>query len=93
MNVAGLAAAQATINGKLADSAKIARNASTIIMIQPKTQDEIAKDGPQCGNKKLTIPFNRNGMQMTDGEYIDMEFNGDLISYEEARQHEVEEPY
>lgn len=30
MNIAGIGAAQATITGKLADSAKIARNASTI---------------------------------------------------------------
>ena len=36
MNIAGIGAAQATITGKLADSAKIARNASTIAMISDK---------------------------------------------------------
>ena len=53
MNIAGIGAAQATVTGKLADSAKIARNASTIAMISDKTPEEIEADGAECGNKKL----------------------------------------
>lgn len=87
LNIAGVGAAQATSSGRLADSAKIARNASTIIMLQDKTADEIAQDGSECGNKKLVVRFNRNGPQHADGEYVDMCFNGDIISYEEAKQH------
>ena len=94
LNIAALGAAQATSTGRLADSAKIARNASTIIMIQDKTPKEIEADGEDCGNKKLFVRFNRNGPQMVDGEYIDMEFDGNRISYEEAkRQHMIQTPY
>lgn len=93
MNICGLAAAQATATGKIADSAKIARNASTIIMIQSKTPSEIMDDGQECGNKKLRVVLNRNGMQMAPDEYIDLQFNGDYISYEEATQHMVPEPF
>ena len=94
MNIAGIGAAQATSAGKLADSAKIARNASTIIMIQNKEQKEIEADGEECGNKKLFVRFNRNGPQMGDGEYIDMVFDGNRVSYEEApKQHMPISPY
>lgn len=94
MNIAGIGAAQATATGKLADSAKIARNASTIVMLQNKTPEEIEADGEECGNKKLFVRFNRNGPQMTDGEYIDMVFDGDKVSYEEApKQHIPDTPY
>lgn len=93
MNIAGIGAAQATATGKLADSAKIARNASTIAMITDKTQEEIEADGVECGNKKLRVTFNRNGAQMADGEYIDLRFDGNHISYEQAKQHIPQQPY
>ena len=93
LNIAAIGAAQATSTGRLADSAKIARNASTIIMIQDKTPEEIQQDGAECGNKKLFVRFNRNGPQQTDGEYIDINFVGDKILYEEAKQHSPISPY
>jgi hypothetical protein len=93
MNIAGIGAAQATSTGKVADSAKIGRNASTIAVIQDKTQEEIEADGPECGNKKLRVVLNRNGPQMGANEYIDLNFNGNLISYKEAKQHVVQTPY
>lgn len=93
MNIAGIGAAQATVNGKVADSAKIGRNASTIALIQSKTPEEIEADGKECGNKKLTVVLNRNGMQHAQGEYIDLQFNGNIISYEEAKQHTPTVPY
>lgn len=93
LNICGVGAAQATSSGKLADSAKIARNASTIVMIQDKTPEEIDADGLECGNKKLLVRFNRNGPQMSDGEYIDMFFEGNIISYTEAQQHTQISPY
>lgn len=94
MNIAAIGAAQATATGKLADSAKIARNASTIIMIMNKEQKEIEADGEECGNKKLFVRFNRNGPQMGEGEYIDMVFDGNRVSYEEAaKQHLPMSPY
>lgn len=93
MNIAALAAAQATSTGKVADSAKIARNTSTLIYLSAKTPEEIEQDGVECGNKKLKIMFNRNGMQHSEGEYLDLMFDGNHILYEEAKQHEPHEPY
>ena len=93
MNISAIGAAQATAAGRLADSAKIARNASTIIMIQDKTPEEIERDGIECGNKKMRVVLNRNGMQHAPDEYIDMLFEGNHISYEEAKQHIPEIPY
>ena len=93
MNIAALGAAQLTATGKVADSAKIGRNASTIAIITDKTPDEIAEDGAECGNKKLRVILTRNGMQMSQDEYIDLQFNGNLISYEQAQQHIPHVPY
>lgn len=93
MGIAAIGAAQATVNGKVADSAKIGRNASTIALIQDKTPEEMEADGPECGNKKLRVVLNRNGMQMTAGEYIDLVFDGNRILYQEAKQHVPQTPY
>ena len=94
MNIMAIGAAQATINNKLADSAKIARNASTIIMLVDKTPDEIENDGAECGNKKMIVTVNRNGAQMVPGEYISLDFDGDKILYEQAKkQHTPTQPF
>jgi len=93
MGICGIGAAQATSAGKVADSAKIGRNASTIALLQDKTPEEIEEDGPECGNKKLRVVLNRNGMQMAPGEYIDMYFDGNKILYQEAKQHIPSTPY
>ena len=93
MNIAAIGAAQATINNKLADSAKIARNASTIVMLIDKTPEEIEADGVDCGNKKAVVTVNRNGMQHAPGEYIDLTFNGNRILYEQAKQHTPQTPF
>lgn len=93
MGICGIGAAQATVNGKVADSAKIGRNASTIALIQDKTPEEAEADGAECGNKKLRVILNRNGMQMAPGEYIDLFFDGNHILYKEAKQHIPQTPY
>lgn len=93
MGICGLGAAQATAAGKVADSAKIGRNASTIAILQDKTAEEIEADGAACGNKKLRVVLNRNGMQMAPGEYIDLVFDGNRVLYSEAKQHISELPF
>ena len=93
MGICGIGAAQATVNGKVADSAKIGRNASTIAVIQDKTPEEIETDGAECGNKKLRVVLNRNGMQHAPGEYIDLHFDGNHVLYEEAKQHIPQTPF
>jgi len=93
MDIAGLGAVQANATD-VAESKKIIMSASTIAMISDKTADEMEADGPACGNKKLRVTYNRNGgWHINDNEYIDIQFNGNLILYEEAKQHIVTEPY
>lgn len=93
MGIAAIGAAQATSTGKVADSAKIGRNASTIITITDKSPEEVERDGVECGNKKLRVVLNRNGAQMAPDEYISLFFDGDHVLYEEAKQHVVETPF
>ena len=93
MGIAGLGAIQTTATGKPADSIRIARNASTLAIIQPKTPEEIENDGIECGNKKLRVTYNRNGMQMAQNEYIDLFFDGNRVLYKEAKQHIPDMPY
>lgn len=91
-----LAAAQSTEQGtRVADSAKIARNADAVVLILPKTPEEIERDGPECGNKKFFVYANRNGPQMLspDTEYISMNLEGNVCAYTEPKQHEVIVPY
>lgn len=93
MGLCGLTAAQATSTGRIADSARIARSMSTIISIIDKPFDQYQTDGTNAA-KMLRVVLNRNGPQMTDNEWIDMEFDGSTITYKQAaRQHETEEPY
>ena len=54
---------------------------------------EIEADGAECGNKKLRVTVNRNGMQMTQDEYIDLLFDGNHILYEQAKQHIPQTPF
>ena len=94
MGIAGLAAAQLTSNNKLADSAKIARNASTIMLMLDKSPEEIEADGEGSGRKKLIVAQNRNGMQHVDGEWINIDFNGNVCLLEEAKtKHYLEDPF
>ena len=93
MGIAAIGAVQATATGKVADSAKIGRNASVIALLQDKTPDEIEIDGVECGNKKLRIVLNRNGPQMTSDQYLDLMFDGNRVLYREAKQHIPQEPF
>lgn len=94
LRIPGLAAAQLTESGKLADSAKIARNASTVLLLQDKTPEEIDEDGAGSGNKKLVVKYNRNGAQMIQGEWINLQFKGDSCCFEEAEvKHIPQLPY
>ena len=93
MNIAGIGAVQLTHQGKIADSAKIGRNVSTVAFLQAKTPEEIQADGIDCGNTKLRVGINRNGRQQGDSEYIDLNFTGNLIRYDQSRQHANPSPY
>lgn len=90
--VAGIGAAQLSSGGdRLADSAKIARNASTIVFLTDKSPEEMAED--PNGNKKLTVVNNRNGMQHANGEWINIDFDGNTCSMSCVGNHISEQPY
>ena len=93
MNIAGVGAVQLTRTGQIADSARIGRNVSTVAFLQAKTPEEIQADGPDCGNTKLRVGINRNGRQQGDEEYIDLNFTGNLIRYDQAKQHANSVPF
>lgn len=93
MRICGLTAAQSTSTGKIADSAKIARYLSTVVSITDKTIEEYQTDNTEAP-KKLSVVFNRNGPQMKENEWIDMDFDGSTVCYSQSeRQHTVEMPY
>ena len=94
MRICAVTAAQTTSTGKIADSAKIARNVSTVVTITEKTAEEIEADGDQYSTRKARVTYNRNGAQMLENEWIDMNFDGSLCKYwESPNQHTVVTPY
>lgn len=91
LNIAMLAGAQLNRNNAVADSDKIERYVSASILWRDKTTEELAKDGLDCGNFAMTVDLNRLGEQMTEDEYIDMKFDGNLMRIEQAKQHKKED--
>lgn len=90
-----LSAAQLNRAGEIADSYKINMYLSVAIKWGYKTQEMQIRDGVECGNMYAKIYINRLGEQMQeDGdEYIDMFFNGDTMTVEEAEQHQVTDEF
>ena len=89
-----LGAVQTSESGKVSFSSSVVTVLSTLCWLSLKTPQEISADGEDCGNAKLSILYNRNGMQMQKGEYLDLQFDGDFISYTSAKkQHTTVEPY
>lgn len=89
MKIAAVTAAQTTDTGRIADSAKIARNVSTVVTITVKSPDEIDPSDPES-TRKARVTYNRNGAQMPENEWIDMSFDGSHCKYwESEKQHAV----
>ncbi len=66
-----LAFAQLGRGGDIADSDRILRYASSVAIVSPKSQEEIAETGPMAGNKKLVITKARYGMD-NENDYINI---------------------
>jgi replicative DNA helicase len=92
LDIAVLSAVQLTDNLKVSDSKNIERSGDALIYLIPKTKDEIETDGQECGNYKMEIRLNRNGGFHMDGEYIDLEFDGDRCTFRNTKQHAAESP-
>lgn len=93
-NMFVLTAVQATANGGIADSAKIIRNSSAMMMLERKTNQEIMDDGGlEFGNMKLVVTANRNGELHKEGEYISLTLDGNRCTFTESNQPVKEMPY
>lgn len=91
LNLAVLTAAQLNRAGEVGDSMKINRYLSVGIKWFLKTQEQIAKDGLQCGNAGMKIYINRLGAQMPEDDenaYLDFIFDGNKMMISEADQHD-----
>lgn len=91
LNLAVLTAAQLNRAGEVGDSMKINRYLSVGIKWFLKTQEQIAKDGLQCGNAGMKIYINRLGAQMPEDDenaYLDFIFDGNKMMISEAEQHD-----
>lgn len=89
LEVPVLALAQLSRSGDIADSFKLEQFASTVALIRRKKPEEIQRDGVRCGNYKFYVKLNRLGEQMADIEYdyVDLNFNGNTVTFEQAEQH------
>ena len=91
LNLAVLTAAQLNRQGEIADSLKINRYLSVGIKWFLKTQEQIAKDGLECGNAGMKIDINRLGEHMQEDDenaYLDFIFEGNKMMISEAHQHD-----
>ena len=93
LDVPVLTFAQLNRKGEIADSDKIERYASAGLKWEKKTPEEIAKDGVECGNYKLSFMFNRIGEEMDEDDYIDFYFDRKSLSIDVCKQqHEKDIP-
>ena len=84
-----LACVQGTKDGGVAMSANIARNCSSLIHLERKSEKEISEDkGVQFGNMKLRVVANRNGRLHGEDEYISIFLDGDKCTFSACEQPE-----
>lgn len=95
MDLITMCAAQATENDNIADSKKIIRNCSTLLIVGHKDGKQLAQDGGKTyGTSFIKIKANRNGKQLMDGEYISIDFDGDKCTFKDCKQQPVKQyPY
>ena len=61
-----------------------------------KTQEQMIRNGIECGNVYAKIYVNRLGKQMRDDDdddYIDLYFDGDKMTISETKQHNRQNIY
>jgi replicative DNA helicase len=92
LSVAGLTFAQLNRQMQIADSDKVERYVTTGITWREKTEEEIMKDGKECGNYAMTVDFNRIGESHEEGDYIDFLFKKEVLTIETCKtQHKQDE--
>jgi len=53
-------------------------------IFKPKTPEELAEDGPNNGNRKMVQVMTRHGPGMSFGDYVSMNFRGDICDIQEV---------
>lgn len=89
-----LAACQLNKQNEISSSDKIAMYASTIVLWRFKTSSEIKSDGGLSkGNIYTQVHLNRNGSQQNEDEWMNLYFNGDLMTITDCEQNVVAQPF
>lgn len=90
LDIAGIAGVQLSRENTVAGSDKIDRYCTARAVWEEKTPEEVARDGQECGNFKMSIEINRNGpSHEKDVEYVDAAFDQGRMRIKEAQQHKI----
>lgn len=93
LDMAVVSACQASRNGGIADSVRIAQYSSAVIKMERKDYADFKVNEAQ-GNYRFTVLYNRLGEQMQEGEqWIDANFFGNYAKFQECEQHMQEDIY
>ena len=93
LDMAVVSACQASRNGGIADSVRIAQYSSAVIKMERKDYADF-KAAEEYGNYKFTVLYNRLGEQMQEGEqWIDANFYGNYAQFQKCKQHQQEDIY
>lgn len=93
LDMAVVSACQASRNGGIADSIRIAQYSSAVIKMERKDYADFKANEAQ-GNYRFTVLYNRLGEQMQEGEqWIDANFFGNYAKFQECEQHMQEDIY
>lgn len=71
-------------SGTLAQSDRISWLASSVTILRSKTPEEISSEPDGVGNKRLRTIFTRYGKGLKDGDYININFDGDYCRFTEC---------
>jgi len=94
LNLSVLAFCQLNRLNEVAESDGIEKYCSVAVKWEEKTEEEIIRDGSDCGTHKLKVKLNRLGLQHDrENEYIDMMFTKEKVGIIEAKQHEAKTPF
>lgn len=70
----------------ISQSDRIAWLCSNLSILKLKSNEEIAQDGPEHGNRKLVPVVSRHGPCLDEGDYINMYFRGAIAKIVEGKR-------
>ncbi len=76
---------QRETTGAASGSDRIVWLCSNLTLFKPKSDEEIAEDGNEAGNRKLVVLKVRHGAGLPDGDYINCFMRGEIGSITEGR--------